>query len=106
MKQIRGSWTNSDGSPVSDGRVFFKLNQNASAIGGPQISSTDLVSFTLDNTGSIPVGSELWVNDELTPVGSTYKIAVLAAGGGLVWKSNNTTISGAAPINLNNVVPS
>ena len=105
MKQITGSFSNPDGSPVANGRVFFQLNQECHAIGGPQLTEGSLVGFTLDFNGALPTDSMIWATDELFPSGTTYTVSALDSGGGLVWLSNNTTISGTSPIDLNNITP-
>src|SRR5260370_12695986 len=104
MKQIVGTWQNLDGSPVAGGRVFFKLSNDAVANGTTQVSS-QLISFTLDGTGSIPANTRIWANDELAPAGTVYTVAVVAAGLGLVWGAENLSLAGAAPININTAVP-
>lgn len=104
MKTITGKWQNVDGTPVAGGRVFFKLSQDAVAVGTNQVS-TFLIFFTLDGTGAIPAGTQIWANDELSPSNTTYSISVVAAGGGLVWGAENLFVSGASPININNAVP-
>lgn len=105
MKTITGKWVNLDSTPVSGGRVFFKLSQDAVALGATQVS-TALISFNLDANGAIVAGSQLWANDELSPSGTTYQISVIAAGGGTVWGAENISLTGSSPININNAVPS
>lgn len=102
MKQLVGQWQFVNGQPVSGGRVFFKLSNDAVALGSNQVAPS-LVAFTLDNNGSIPVNSQLWANDELSPSGTTYTVSVLAPGGGLIWGAENFSIAGSSPINLNNL---
>jgi hypothetical protein len=85
--------------------VFFRLSQDATATGTSQVTSA-LISFTLDNTGSIPGSSSIWGNDELLPSGTFYIVSVLAAGGGLVWGSENIAVIGASPVNINQAIPS
>lgn len=103
LKVITGTWVYSDGTPVAGGRLFFKLSQDAAALGTSQIAP-QLISFTLDNTGSIPANSKIYFNDELTPVGTTYTVSVVEHGGGLVWGAESVSIVGTS-FNLNNAQP-
>lgn len=104
MKTITGTWVDPAGNPVANGRLFLRLSQDAVAIGTNQIAPS-LVSVTLNASGQIPASTQVWANDELTPAGTVYIASVLAAGGGLVWGSESLFISGASPINLNNLTP-
>lgn len=81
------------------------MSQDAVAIGTNQVAPV-LVSFTLDNNGSIPSSSQLWANDELSPSGTTYSVSVLQSGGGVVWGAENLSVAGSSPVNLNNAVAS
>lgn len=101
MKIITGTWQNSDGTPVSGGRVFFTLNADAVTASGLLISASIPTVGNLDQNGKL--ATEMWASDEFNP-STPYSVAVLSAGGGLVWKGV-LVISGVSPINLNNVVP-
>lgn len=92
-----------DGSPVANGRLFLKLSKDAFAFGVNQVASS-LISFTLDVNGNIPANTQIWANDELTPAGTTYAVSV-TKGLGLVWGSDNISIAGISPININNLTP-
>lgn len=102
MKTVFGTFQNSDGTPVKNGRVFFNLSEDASAL-GTQVSSSIPKSFNLNSNGSF--SGEMFANDEFTQSGTTYLVAVLEAGGGLVWKSSGMSITGSSPINLNGIIP-
>lgn len=104
MKSITGKWQNLDGTPVAGGKLFLRLSQDSVALGTTQVS-TSLISFTLDSTGSIPAGSQIWANDELQPQQTTYSMSVVAAGGGLVWGAESIYINGSSPININSFAP-
>lgn len=107
MKLITGGWSNPDGTVVANGKLFLKLSRDAVTIGGTPLSISSIapVSIQLDVNGLIPAGTQIWATDELTPA-TTYVLSVVAAGGGLVWKSGRTSLTGTSPININNVVPS
>lgn len=104
MKVISGNWQDASGTPVSNGRLFLRLSQDATAISTGQIAPS-LVSIPLDINGNIPANTKIWANDELSPTGTTYTASVLAQGGGLVWGAESLSITGASPINLNTLVP-
>lgn len=103
MKVITGTFQNADGTPLAGARVWFRLSQDAVAVGFAQVAPL-LVFFILDSTGSIPANSKIWFNDELSPSGTTYTVAVVAAGGGLAWGAESVSITGAS-FNLSSAVP-
>ncbi len=104
MKVITGTWQNTDGTPAAGARVFFDLSQDAVALGIAQIGP-NVISFTLDNTGSLPANTRIWFNDELTPSGTIYTVSVILAGGGVIYGPENLSITGASPFNINNAQP-
>lgn len=104
MKTITGSWQDSLGSSIAFGSLWLKLSQDATVIGTGQIAPRNIV-IALNSSGAIPAATQIWCNDEVSPTGTFYTLSVLEQGGGIVWGPENFTISGASPINLNNIVP-
>lgn len=102
MKTISGTFQDSTGAPLAGGRIFFKLSQDAVAIGASQVAPS-LVSFNLSNSGAF--SGQIWFNDELSPSGTTYSVSVLAQGGALVYGSETFSITGTS-FNLNTAQPS
>jgi hypothetical protein len=103
VKNVSGTWQYADGTAAIGAKVWFKLPQDAVAIGSAQIAP-QLVFTTLDNTGSIPANYKLWFSDELSPGNLTYTISVVAPGGGLIWGAESVLITGNS-FNLNTAVP-
>lgn len=104
MKQITGTFQDAAGNPIAGGKLYLKISNDAVAPNAAQVSRV-LTAITLDGTGSIPAGTQIWFNDEVLPNGTTYTVAVVQAGGGLVWGAENISIAGASPQSLNNAVP-
>jgi hypothetical protein len=93
-----------NGCPVANGVLFFSLSADAQySLSGAVAPKVQQV--TLNAQGSIPAATTLIANDELTPAGTQYTLAVNGQGGGRVWGPEIFSITGASPINLNNFVP-
>lgn len=103
MKVITGTWLYEDGTPIAGGRLFLELSQDAVALGTAQVAP-QLISFTLDSNGSLPANTKCYFNDELAPSGTTYMVAVVAPGGGVVWGSESISVAGSS-FNFNNAQP-
>lgn len=103
MKQISGTFQYANGQPVANGRVFFRLSQDAVALSTAQVAPT-LISITLNASGQIPANSLIFFNDELSPALTTYTVSVLDASNALQWGAENIYINGAS-FNLNNATP-
>jgi hypothetical protein len=63
-----------------------------------------LISIVLDLTGSIPAGTQVWANDELSPANTFYHLTVQDGTSGTAYRER-LTIAGNSPINLNSIVP-
>ena len=102
MKTIQGTWLREDGTPAAGAILTLKLSQDASSSSG-QIM-TALLSITLDNTGSIPAGTQVWACDELQPAGLFYHATIQDGTSGTAYRER-LVIAGNSPINLNSLVP-
>jgi hypothetical protein len=104
LKTIVGNWQDPQGVNASFGILSLKLSQDAVVIGTSQIAPRN-IAFTLTTLGAIPPTTQIWANDELNPVGTFYALTVMDSGGGVIYGPEFFNISGASPINLNNIVP-
>ncbi len=102
MKQISGSFLREDGSPAAGATLTLKLSQDASSPSGQVMAA--LISIILDSTGSIPAGTQIWANDELSPATTFYHATVQDGTSGTAYMER-LTIAGNSPINLNSIVP-
>jgi len=103
-KVITGQWLYPNGSQVSNGILTLQLSQDATASGTGQVAPL-VIKINLNSAGSIPVSTSIFANDELSPAGTTYIAVVNEPGGGRVWGPEILPITGASPINLNNITP-
>ena len=102
MKQISGTFLREDGSPASGAILTLKLSQDASSPSGQILAA--LISIVLDQTGSIPAGTQIWACDELQPSGLFYHATVQDGTSGTAYRER-LVIAGNSPINLNSIVP-
>lgn len=104
MKLITGVWTDARGNPASHGKLFAYLNQDAVAIASNQIVPRQ-TCFQLDIQGELGPDARIWANDELSPVSTYYRFAVLDLGGGMVWGPEFMVLAGDAPLDFDSLVP-
>ena len=104
MKQITGIWQDARGNMAAYGVLHAQLNQDANVVDATQTAPRSVV-FPLDISGDLASSAQIWANDELTPSGTYYTLAVCAYGGGVIWGPVRLVISGTAPINLNAMIP-
>jgi hypothetical protein len=81
---ITGTFTDANNAPLSNGTVTFQLNHSAVSCAG-QIT-TQIISITLDNTGSIPANTSIWSTGALSTSIDTlyYTMKVYRSNGQLV----------------------
>lgn len=103
-KVITGTWVDPQNAGIAFGVLSLKLNQDAVVTATSQIAPR-IIQITLTSAGAIPANTSIWANDELNPAGTFYQLTVMEVGGGVVYGPEYFTISGASPINLNNIVP-
>jgi len=103
VKQISGTFLREDGSPAAGATLTLKLNQDASSPSGQVMAA--LISIVLDQTGSIPAGTQVWANDELSPATTFYHATVQDGTSGTAYRER-LVIAGNSPISLNAIVPS
>jgi len=104
MKTITGTFERPDGSPAAGALLEFLLSHAAS---NPSVGHIlhSLFTVTLDATGSIPAGTQLWTNDELTAPGgvaTTYRVVCKDTVYGTVF-DEIMSITGQSPVNLNTI---
>lgn len=104
MKTIEGKWVYTNNTPVASGILYLTLSKDAFISGVGQIASK-VIKVTLNSLGEIPVSTNIYANDELTPLDTVYRTTVIALGGEKVWGPVDLSIIGASPINLNQLVP-
>jgi hypothetical protein len=104
MKTITGTFLKPDGTAVANGRLVLRLPYAATVIATAQVAPT-LLSFTLDASGTLGAGVQIYANDELTPSGTYYNMSVRDVNDVSVSREARVQLSGSSPINLNLAVP-
>jgi hypothetical protein len=89
------TFTNPNGTPVSNGYVIASLSGDASTNDGQQIVAGLKVRGQLNNSGTT-VGFSLWPNDQLSPSDLFYNLEVFDFNGVFVW--SGTTMSRTSAI--------
>lgn len=95
------AFTDPQNTVLANGKIVFTLSSDAAVIGGGQIVPSS-VSVTLDSTGKIPGGTQIYANDQLQPTGTLYYVEIFNSNG---LRVNNPDplqwiLSGASPIDL------
>lgn len=103
-KTITGKWIYTNNTGVANGVLYLTLSQDATISGTGQVAPS-VYAITLNSLGEIPAATTILANDELTPSGTVYQATVIAPGGGRVWGEQLLAITGASPININNLIP-
>ncbi len=78
-----GNFQSPAGVPLAGGYVTFRLNTDAVASDGSQISAGRIVTFPLDTNGDL--SGYIWPNGSLTPNDTVYFVQAFTAQGELVW---------------------
>lgn len=99
-----GGFQDPGGNVLAGGKITFRLNSPAQTINDGQAVQDIPVSFTLDGSGNVPVGSNLYGNDQLTPSNTAYIVNIYNANGALARGPENWLIVGASPIDLGTIV--
>jgi hypothetical protein len=83
------------GNPLAGGRADIQLQQDISAgtSGGPQVCAGQLISVTLDSTGTGVV--QLWPTDVMFPA-AVYFVRAFTSLGQPVWQGQ-MTVGGTSP---------
>ncbi|MCU1305178.1 MAG: hypothetical protein JWQ87_5462 [Candidatus Sulfotelmatobacter sp.] len=104
IDQIQGgSFQDPAGNAVNGGSISFTLSAPAQTLNDGQAVQDSTVTFPLNSTGSVAL-TNLWGNDQLTPVGTYYIIKIYNANGALVRGPENWAIIGNSPIDLGTIV--
>ena len=82
MTAVTYNFQDASGHPLANGTVTFTLNTDAMA-GDAQICAGRVSKFTLDDTGNFT--GNLWPNDQLTPLDTTYRVKAYTAEGQLCF---------------------
>lgn len=105
MKTITGgAFQDSKGNAANGATITFVLLTPEVATNTGQVYP-NTVSFTLDASGNLPGGAQIWANDELTPTGSVYRVTVVTSGGVVLYGPQNWSIVGTSPISVTNMTP-
>ena len=80
MVSLSGTFTDPSSNPVALGTLVLVLSKRA-LVNGTCWVSTAPVRIGLDNTGSIPNGTEVFGVDAMTPSGLIYLYSVYSASG-------------------------
>lgn len=79
-----GNFQAPNGVPLAGGYVTFRLNTDAVASDGSQISAGRIVTFPLDANGNL--SGLVWPNSQLTPNNTVYIVRAFTAAGQMVWE--------------------
>src|SRR5581483_4968852 len=111
MKTVTVSFIDPQGNALANGLVRLKLSQVVNISGTALVAPTE-VSINLNSSGQIPANTQIWCNDEVTPLGTTYQLTAFSGSiingvqtqGGQVM-SVNVSITGSSPIDLTTLTP-
>ena len=84
------TFQNPDGTPVANGYLLIRLNQDGS-VNDTQIQS-NFTQISLDSSGSIVGSPTFWQNANINPPGTYYILSVFSATGQLVSSPNVVTL--------------
>lgn len=91
---IGGLFQDCEGNPLVNGYLLLRLSQDGT-VNDSQICAGVQIKITLDGSGSIVSGQNVWGNDQLLPVNSYYIVTGYNANGQLSWGPNNQQIVGS-----------
>lgn len=80
------TFVNPDGTPVANGYIRIRLNQDGS-VSGNQIQAS-YTEIALDSNGTIIGSPVFWPNANINPSGTYYILLVYATTGQLVYGPN------------------
>lgn len=95
-----GGFQDSEGNPLANGYLIFRLTADGQAFGVGQICSGANVTVPLDSTGNATGSVGIWPNDVLLPSDTKYNITAYSAAGQPVWQSTRTILSSPSPFPL------
>lgn len=101
-----GAFQDPGGNVLNGGSIVFRLSSPAQTINDGQAVPDIPIVFALNSSGSVPSGSALYGNDQLTPNGTYYIVNVYNALGALARGPENWVISGISPIDLGGIAAS
>jgi hypothetical protein len=104
MKTITGSFARPDGSPAANATLYLLLSQDVVASSPMVVVVHARDPITLDANGNIPVGTQVWCNDEVNPSGTFTHVVVVDPVFGKCF-DERLVIQGPSPINLASLVP-
>jgi hypothetical protein len=104
VKTITGTFLLPDGTPAVRAVLELALSKSATVIAN-SAAAPQLVCITLDGTGSIPAGTQIYANDELSPAGTTYTLHVINDGAQVLYGPESFPLTGASPIAINSHTP-
>lgn len=100
------AFTDAQGNPIANGYIVFNLSGPANIIAGGEIVPVPPITITLTVNGFVTPGQKIMGNDELQPTGTYYIVKVFNDNNVLVRGPQKWILSGAAPIDLANMVDS
>lgn len=104
MKTITGQFLRPDGTPAANATLYLLLSQDVVATSPMETIVHARIPITLDANGNIPVGTQVWCNDEVQPNGTYYHVVVVDGSYGKCF-DKRLVIAGASPVNINSLVP-
>ncbi len=84
------TFVNPDGTPVANGYIRIRLNQDGS-VNNTQIQSS-FTQIPLDSNGTIVGSPVFWTNASISPSGTYYVLQVYAASGQLISGPSRLTV--------------
>ena len=83
-----------------NGTLSLQLSKYA-LIGGTSENAPRFYRIVLDSTGAVPVGQQMWANDQIMPEGTMYQTTILDVNSEIVFGPLTIAICGPDPIDLN-----
>jgi hypothetical protein len=102
-----GSFQTSSGSPISNGWLRMKLNQDSNvSLPTSQVVGGVSIKVPLDNLGRIAGNVYVWTDDILNPTKSFYVVDAYTSQGLLAWIAPQYwVLASGGPIDVGNIIP-
>ena len=93
VELIGGNFQDAEGNLLANGYLTMVLSAD-SEVNDSMICSGLQLNISLDGTGNVIGGQNVWGNDQLLPVNSYYIVTAYSANGQTVWGPNNQQVIG------------
>ena len=85
------TFTDANDNPLANGYALISMSTDVQSSGG-QICAGAAERVTLNASGVMSAVPQVWPNNELSPIGSTYILSAYTADGELVYGPEPVTV--------------